>query len=165
MLNFWSVINCIFVHWMKKLILAFLVLGCPRLPHVLGVKKISLSITVWIPSLNKYLHKSYYIISYKSLANLCQKMSRCNDAWIMDFGKILGIDASCPSVGRNMWRLITQWDQNIFEVVFEIFSHKIFFQVENDFQLHYSVDSIKRTVHLAFHRLFFLDIQYFWYYC
>ena len=25
----------------------------------------------------------------------------------------------------------------------------------------YSVDSIKRTVHLAFHGLFFLDIQYF----
>ena len=56
----------------------------------------------------------------------------------MDFGKILGIDASCPSVGRNMWRLITQWDKNFFEVAFEIFSHEIFFfQVENNFQLHY----------------------------
>ena len=81
------------------LLLAYPVLGCPHLPQVL---LFSLSITVWIPSLNKYLHKSYYIISYKSLANLCQKMSRCNDAWIMDFGKILGIDASCPSVAQHV---------------------------------------------------------------
>ena len=58
------------------------------------------------------------------------------DAWIMDFGKILGIDASCPSVGRNMWRLITQWVQKIFEIEFEIFYRDIFFS-NNNFLLHY----------------------------